>query len=307
MYGQHPVADFKRFVRAALTNIIAGFAPKLYVRLTQQTGRGSEEESPQQIAEYFKRCFRDYFKQLQVDPEQVGSFLQNKSVLEFGPGDVPAVALLMVAHGAESVVCVDRFPLVSLSPKNIEVMSCLLGGLQGEQKRRAESCFIKPGKPASGLVKERIRYLVCPSGLSGLKDSIDLIISRAVLEHVNNLDATFKDMRQALRKDGVAVHLVDLKSHGLHQDNQLDFLTWPSVLWSIMYSYKGMPNCLRINSYRKALCDSGLMTVIEKPTVFAEQKEIDEVRPCLAKPFRDIADDDLSCLEFWLICSKGSI
>jgi len=305
MYVQSPTADAKRIVHAVLTDQLAHFAPSLYVRLTGQTGRGAEEQSPRQIADYFRTCFDEYFPIQNVAPRDIGSFLAGKRLLEYGPGDIPGVALLMIAHGAEQVTCVDRFPLVSASPKNIAVLQCLLDGLDGTMRARAESCFRDSGNPSSGLAEQRIRYLVRPSGLSGLKQEIDLIISRAVLEHVDNLSATFADMHSALKPNGIAVHQVDLKSHGLHRRNPLDFLTWPPRLWSWMYGHKGVPNRWRVDRYRQVLAETGMKALLLQPTLLADRRDMEEVRPHLALPFRDIADEDLAWLGFWLVCCKA--
>lgn len=304
MYGRHPLADAGRIVHAMLTDQLAHLAPRLYIKLTGQTGRGASRESAQQIADYFKKCFDEYFQTLGVEPGQISHYLAGKRILEYGPGDVPGVALLMIAHGADSVVCVDRFPMVSISTTNAEVFSRLMDGLDEEAKARAASCFLKPGDPASGLCEQRIRYLVRPGGLSGLSNAADLIISRAVLEHVNDLHATFADMHDALSDAGVAIHQVDLKSHGLHRDNPLDFLTWPDYWWSWMYAHKGMPNRWRVNRYRETLSANSLRTTLLKPTVLADQRDIEEVRPYLAGPFRAVSDEDLSWLGFWLVCDK---
>ncbi len=304
MYGQHRIDDVKRITHAMLTDLVAHFSPHLYVKLTGQTGRGGAQESVQEIADYFEYCFEEYFQVLQVAPSEIGRYLARKRVLEYGPGDLPGVALLMVAHGAESITCVDRFSLISVSPKNIEVLRRIVDGLQGEVKERAASCFVNFGDPASGFNEQRIRYLVRPSGLSDLHDAADLIISRAVLEHVNNLSATFADMRNALADTGVAVHQVDLKSHGLHRDNPLDFLSWPAHWWSRMYGHKGVPNRWRVNRYREVLAQTGLMTLVLEPTLLADKRDIEEVRPHLATPFQAVSNEDLSWLGFWLVCAR---
>ena len=304
MYRNNPAAHLKRIIKAITTNQIARLAPSLYIKLTKQTGRGSEEESVEQIASYFNRCFSEYFELIPADSNSKENYLAGKNVLEYGPGDVPAVAVLMIAHGAERVTCVDRFPMLSLSVKNTKVLYRLINSLPDEKKKRAESCFRIPGDPSSGFDAGRIMYLVHPRGLSGLKEKADLIISRAVLEHVNDLNETFADMCRALLPDGVAVHQIDLRSHGLHMVNPLDFLTWPEMLYSMMYSQKGVPNRLRIDSYREAVKKNGLKQILMKPVLSADQKDIDEVRPYLAKPFRHISDDDLMCLSFWLVLSR---
>lgn len=306
MYGQNPIDDVKRALRAIVTDQLARWIPSLYVKLTGQTGRGAQDDSPHEAAQYFRNCFKDYFDILQVEHENISAFLSGKHVLEYGPGDVPGVGLLMVAHGAESVICIDRFPLFALSPKNVKIMELLLESLSGNARRRAEDCFLIKGKPSSGF-SPRIRYLVRPNGLSGLRGTVDLVISRAVLEHVNDLFATFADMHEALRDNCLAVHDVDLKSHGLHRKNPLDFLTWPLYLWSWMYGHKGVPNRWRINYYREAISASGLELLLMYPTLRAEEKDIAEVRPYLALPFRNIPDEDLAWLGFRVVLQKKRV
>lgn len=305
MFGEDLLADFIRFVKAFLTNQYARFAPRRYVELTEQTGRGSGEETPNEIAGYFRACFDDYFTRLGIANEGIDSFLAGRCALEYGPGDLPGVAFLMYAHGADKVYCVDRFPLMKWSEKNIAVVRCLFDGLPEILKDRAKASFNDYGEPSSGFKSDHIEYLVRPSGLSGLKGVVDLCYSRAVLEHVDDLVATFKDMDEALATEGVVIHKIDLRSHGLHRHNPLDFLTWPVLLWRLMYSQKGVPNRWRVNRYREVLAMTGLKVQRMEPTECLVQETVTEVQPHLAKPFRGVSDYDLSWTGFWLIASKG--
>lgn len=307
MIGKKSAGMLRRIVQASLTNQVARFAPALYVQLTGQTGRGAEEVRLDMVGDYFSRCFDDYFEQLGISESGEAGFLQGKRILEYGPGDVPGVAILMIAHGAEQVVCVDRFPMVRMSPKNIQIAKLMLEHLPAAQRDRAGSCFRKPGRPESGFDPKHIDYLVRPSGLSGLVGEVDLVISRAVLEHVNDLQASFHDMYAALKPGGMAIHLVDLKSHGLHRVNPLDFLVWPDWLWSMMYSAKGVPNRLRANAYRDAVAQSGFELIKMQPTARASMEDVRTVRPQLATPFRALSEEDLSWLGFWLVCRKPAI
>ena len=305
MFGERPLADAVRFARAATTNQVARFFPATYIRMTGETGRGPESITPADLAAYYWQCFDEYLEKLGVDRTSARSYLKGKKLLEYGPGDVPGVAVLFVAHGAELAVCADRFPLLRLNEFNVCTLERLLESLPPELKCRANECFTERGVVRSGYAPERIRYVIDGRGLSHQDGTIDLAVSRAVLEHVGDLLATFADMRRALRAGGIAVHLVDLKSHRLHQRNQLDFLTWPGALWNLMFSHKGAPNRLRPNAYREAARKSGLEILEMTPTGRVAPEMIDEVRPRLAAPFRDLQDEDLAWSGFWLICRPG--
>lgn len=297
--------DIKRIVKAALTNLLACISPSTYVRITGETGRGVGEETADDVIQYFIGCFYAYFEKLGIDADDIEAYLAGKLVLEYGPGDVPVIALLMIAYGADSVVCVDRFPLITLKPKNIEIVQGVLSTLSMGKRKRVDECFSKYGDYSSGLMPCKVRYVVDADGLSGLDSEVDLIYSRAVLEHVNNLESTFQDMKQAMRDDGTAVHLVDLKSHGLHREHPLDFLVWPAWLWHIMYGCKGFPNRWRVDEYRRILKERKFDVRLMEPSLLIDRKELDAVRPYLASQFREVNDDDLSWLGFWVIFSKG--
>jgi hypothetical protein len=136
------LAGATRVARAMATNLLARFAPSAYVRLTGQTGRGAAaEEQASDIARYFHDCLIDYFVRLGVAEPDIEPFLTGKVLLEYGPGDLPGVAALMRARGAEKVYCVDRFPLVKLSDKNARVIQDLIDAASGSAHDRLLSCL----------------------------------------------------------------------------------------------------------------------------------------------------------------------
>lgn len=297
--------ELLRVARAVATNQVARLAPGLYVRLTGQTGRGdSDQESPEDIAAYFSQCVADYLAFAGVPVDQAPSYFAGKTVVEYGPGDFPGVALLMLAHGARKVYAVDRFRMVRLSEKNVGVWKALLASLHGEPRQRALALLNNPQLPAEGFRREAIEYVVRPHGFSGLQQQADLVLSRAVLEHVDDLEGSFADMLAALKPGGLAMHQVDLKSHGLHRDNPLDFLAWPAWLWSLMYSQKGVPNRWRIDRYRQILHALPVQDRRLEPTLLASAADVAAVRNRLAAPFRELGDADLACLGLWVGFSK---
>jgi len=306
MSPQSLLADTRRCLGAIASNGLARFAPALYVRLTRQTGRGAADVGAATNADYFHRCYLDYCTRLGRDPK-AGDALAGLQVLEYGPGDVLGVALLCIAHGSDRVVCVDRFPLERLSPANVAIYRALLEGLPGAVRARAEAAFRVPGDPASGLDPARIEYRVTVDGTSGMEAAFDLILSRAVLEHVHDLPKLFADMRRALRPTGVALHQVDLKSHGLDRSIPFDFLAWPAWLYALMYSHKGFPNRWRVGRYRRWAEAAGLDVRALEPTGTLSAEELARVRPRLRPELCvDTAEDELGWLGFWMEVAPAS-
>lgn len=300
MYTESSINDGILFVKAFLSNQLAKLVPKLYVKLTHQTGRGSDESDISQIADYFIKCFHDYQDQLDLDNVGFRKYLKGKVVMEYGPGDILGMALLFYAHGAERVTCIDRFPLSTLSLKNKNVYVHLLNSLNNDERVRAENAFKIKGKPESGFNENIINYKVTKNGLSGEVGKYDLIISRAVLEHVNNLEETMLDIKKCMKHEGVSIHQVDLKSHGLDRYIEYDFLTWPNILYKLMYSHKGFPNRWRVDKYKEISKKINLKIKKLYSTGMLEQEKVKIIYPKLAKDFREISLEELSYQGFWV-------
>lgn len=307
MYSENPIHDVVRVVKAFLSNQLARFAPSVYVKVTHQTGRGEEGGSAKEVADYFAMCVKEYFEKLDIAPAEYATYLKGKKILEYGPGDVLGVALLLYAHGAAAVHCVDRFPLSRISKKSLGIYWEILNALDADKKARALGAFKEPGKPESGFNSDAIVYTVTPDGLSGKKRHYDLIISRAVLEHVNDLEKTIQDIGDALNVNGVSIHQVDLKSHGLDRYKPYDFLTWPEILFKLMYSHKGFPNRWRVDKYRELAGKSGLRIRCLIPTGKLEMHEIALIQPKLARQFRNVPGDELSWLGFWMLLELSAV
>jgi SAM-dependent methyltransferase len=277
--------------------------------MTGETGRGREQVTPDATAQYFFDCVLDYMDVLSAPRDSLATYWRDRRIVEYGPGDIPGVALLLAALGARSVLCVDRFALVRFDDYQQRTLAALAKLLPDDKCRaRLRNCFGQPDNFASGLKPVAqggaVSYAITRSGLLGLRDVADMVISRAVLEHVDDLSATCRDMAQVLVPGGTAVHQVDLKSHGLHRGNRLDFLTWPEPLWKMMFSGKGAPNRLRVDSYREAIREAGIELLSMRTHEAATPDEVAQIRPYLARPFRDIHSDDLTCLSFWMVCRR---
>ena len=306
MYTENRLRDCALFVKAVLSNQLARVSPTLYMRLTHETGRGKTEDSTDEVAAYFSTCFAEYCQRLGWTPEAVAGQLQNKVVLEYGPGDSLGVALLWYAHGAKQVHCVDRFPLQSVSARNAKIYSRLVQGLDGEAQRRANSAFRISGDPSSGFRPEAIEYFVMPDGLIGEGAKYDLVVSRAVLEHVNDLASTMTNIATALHPQGVSIHEVDLRSHGLDRYQPFDFLTWPDFAYHLMFSQKGFPNRWRVDKYRELAAANHLHLTSIEPTMTLSPQQVQRIAPKLANHLRRVSAEELSWMGFWMVLRHKS-
>lgn len=309
-YRWRPRRDVPLFLRATATNQIARLAPGFYTRLTGETGRGQGEETAESVAEYFLECMADYRQTLaRVVPDDDAT-IRDATIVEYGPGDVPGVALAFTAAGARRVICVDRFALIRPSGFNQTVLD-RLGEQVGDEEARAryERARQNLRTLGAGQQAERdadVAYRVDRNGYSGLDAEADLIISRAVLEHVNDLEGTFRDMHRALRPGGIAMHKVDLRSHGLHRETPLDFLTWPRWAWWCMHSNKGTPNRWRLDRYRDLADAYGFELLLLEPVESFSPADVEAVRHALADVASAASGEDLTVATFWLVVRKPS-
>jgi SAM-dependent methyltransferase len=301
VYTENSVNDTILFLKALLSNQLARFAPSLYVKLTKQTGRGFEEETSRQVADYFIYCFQQYREQIGLASDEFSQYLSEKSVLEYGPGDTLGVALLMYAYGAKRVDCVDRFALSSLSESNIEVYTYILNSLDPIRRKRANDAFREKGCPESGWNPSAVTYSVTRNGCAGGGREYDLIISRAVLEHVNDLEETIIDIKRSLKPGGISIHQVDLKSHGLDRYTPFDFLTWPTLIYGLMYSRKGFPNRWRVDKYKELAVQSGLSMKKLIPIDRLDTEKVNLIYGKLARELKGVSREDLSWKSFWMV------
>jgi SAM-dependent methyltransferase len=299
-------SDLPRFFKAAASNLLAGVSPPLYVRLTRQTGRGRDDIEPGDVARYFITCVDDYAAQLKLDASGFDAFLLGRNVLEYGPGDVLGVALVLYARGAAKVTCVDRFPLERISATNAEVYRKLIESLQGPARERARRAFCEPGQPESGFAANTVCYSVTQDGLAAQPCTFDLVLSRAVLEHVNRLESTIDDIAAALRPGGISIHCVDLRSHGLDRRQVLDFLTWSDWAYALMYSNKGFPNRWRVDKYRDCLRRSGLRLLSLTPTDLVSHEDARRIVDRLPRALRGASTEDLRWLGFWFVAEPSA-
>jgi SAM-dependent methyltransferase len=271
--------------------------------------------------EYIDEVFSDYLRYSELGESE----LAGASVLELGPGDNFGVALRLIGAGAERVTTLDRFITWRDPEQQQRIHQALIASLPAQQAERARAAL----SPTSefGVDPSRIRVLqgvAAENAPSSLGDAgFDLIVSRAVLEHVNDLAGAFSAMDRMLAPNGVMAHKVDLRDHGLFTHgghNPLTFLTIGDRVYRWMGEHSGLPNRCLSDRYRAELARRDyeariLVThvighepdVVPHPEQLGEallapaREMIAEIRPRLLPRFRALSDEDLATAGIFLI------
>ena len=208
------------------------------------------------------------------------------TMLEFGPGDSAASALIARAFGAVAVWLVD---VGDFATKDMEVY------------RQVAAALSAAGYPLNVnlsnfdqmLASCNANYLT--NGLEGLKsipgDSVDFLWSQAVLEHVRKakLPATFDQFRRILHANGSSTHRVDFKDHLGGGLNNLRFSerTWESRLMSRSGFYT---NRVRLHELTTMMESAGFTVDVMD---VERWEKLPILRKHLAPAFSGLTDEEL--------------
>jgi SAM-dependent methyltransferase len=222
--------------------------------------------------------------------------LNGRAVVELGPGDSLATAVIAKSLGAREVWLVDAgaFARVDLSP-----YIRLAGFLQ--DKGLAPPAVDGFSDYREMLAACHAHYLTTGlAGMAAIPDGqIDLVFSQAVLEHVRlpEFEPLLGHMRRILRPDGVASHQVDLKDHLAGSLNHLRFdeRTWESEFMSRSGFYT---NRLRRRAIVGLFERAGFQTHVDG---IKRWSAVPLPRRALAPAFRDVPAEELTISQFDLI------
>jgi SAM-dependent methyltransferase len=189
-------------------------------------------------------CYSVYLRHL-VIADQHGLATDPRTVVELGPGDSIGIGLMALLTGAEQYYAVDAVShasnktnlvifdeLVKLlmvkapvpSGGEFEEILPELGDYSFPAKILGEARLARTLTPerlnslhlalASDLTTGPIRYLSPMGQMHDIPDnSVDLIISQAVMEHVDQLEKTYSECFRCLKPGGFMSHQIDFQSH----------------------------------------------------------------------------------------------
>jgi SAM-dependent methyltransferase len=213
--------------------------------------------------------------------------LSGKTLMELGPGDGVASAVLAAAHGARSIL-VDTGAYAGTDPARYVELANYLHG-RGLARVPVEGC-----KTIEELLQAcNAQYLTAGlASLRGVPDrSVDLIFSQAVLEHVRRGEfaETMQECRRVLKPGGAFTNHVDLKDHlgGALNNLRFEESVWEGALFSRSGFYT---NRIRYSEMLEKFRKAGFAIEWSRPKSW---EKLPTPRQSLAVPFRELPDEEL--------------
>ena len=170
--------------------------------------------------------------------------VEGADILEFGSGWLPVIPLLFRLAGAKTVTLTDQERL--MDGRLIEDAITIIRDHNGfiAQRLHKDIKAVNFGEPSTGAGLESkllfygLKYLV-PFSPSVIPDSsMDIVTSRAVLEHVPErlLNDFMRQFRRMLKPEGAMCHTIDMSDHWEHLDKsigRINFLRYSDWVWNM--------------------------------------------------------------------------
>jgi len=225
----------------------------------------------------------------------------NKKILEIGPGPDLLLGLLALELGAQSYSAIDYFPVLSAPLSFYENLKKDLRTPKALKAVDQIAASLSENKP---IDYPEINYQILGiERLSETKNKYDLIFSKDVLEHVDDLNAAFRAMRTSLVSGGRMIHKIDFQTHTsfIQDKDRLNFLRYSDYIYNKFVKFKGGPNRLRLPEVIALAKANGFE--IEKVLIDKQMEagELKQSKGFLSEYYRNLDDNSLLPLSAWII------
>lgn len=248
------------------------------------------------------------YTQFALTVTRSGGSVAGSRILELGPGHSLLGGILLVSWGAERYDGVDPFPIAKLDARRVRALEARINGPQALPahdpvfaSRRAE--VLERFRATVDLKEEEVRldpervqiHQEDAAQLSFPEASYDLVLSNAVLEHVQDLPGVARECARVLAPGGLAIHQIDLRDHR-DFSRPRDFLSYSDASWKEFLEDRPFEytNRVRLSGAVEAFRSQGL-EVLE---VFVnDRRPLDPgERESFDPEFREASQEDLEAL-----------
>ena len=244
---------------------------------------------------------------------------------EIGPGDNCGVGLLFLRDGCGSVDLLDRFYTKRDPRRQAGIYQALIGKDDILRERYGHLAQFEDDA-FDGITRFYGDEAAAETFFLTHK-GYDLIVSRAVLEHVYDPSTAVARMAEALSPGGMMLHKVDLRDHGMFSTDfhELKFYEIPDRLYPLMTKAAGYPNRVLMGRYkdvaRKACLEHTFLVTrlagvgditphlpyqeISGPLRAESLRYVRSVKKRFTGSLAALPDEELSITGFFLIAKKN--
>lgn len=280
------------------------------------SGAAHAERNPEEAVAYIVSVFNKY---------KLAAGLESfyGKIAEVGPGDSCGVGLMFLADGCRQVDLIDRFFSARNEKQQQEINRAIVARFPQLSSRMLNSDF---SEKSFSCLSRYYGEAAAAETFFQRNSGFDFIVSCAVLEHVYDPLRSIATAASALNPGGMMLHQIDCRDHGQFSTtfHELKFLELPASMYSPL-KWGGGPNRVRLSAYVKTLQEQPLdykilitsLAGIPEPLDFAlpfeqlppslvdrSRQYVSQVRPRLAAPFRQMADEDLIATSFMIVAKK---
>jgi SAM-dependent methyltransferase len=231
--------------------------------------------------------------------QRAGMDFEDKTVVELGPGQTPDLLFGALAFGARKAVGLDVERYLNSGTREIGNFEKSYNRIRG-----AVDCGRLPGNLS--LRENRFRHAgVVPQDCFDVRlydgkrfplddESVDIIWSRSVLEHVKDYRDVLREMERVLKPGGISCHIIDLRDHTTFENGKdwLRFLKYTNAQWNLMTGHRTTwSNRVRASQWEKAFQEGGLCLIDKRVVVLPFHEDFD--RGKLSASFCRMEDEDL--------------
>jgi SAM-dependent methyltransferase len=258
------------------------------------------------------------------------------TLAELGPGDSLGIGLAAILSGVDVYLALDTMP--HAAPRsNLAVLEGLIelflqrAAVPGEEELpEVQPKLASYRFPHEVLTEERLSRALAAPRLNAIREalggsvrpdgairvdyvapwsasgsvapeSVDMVISQAVMEHVEDLSGTYRAAFRVLKPGGFMSHNIDFRCHNLTRDWNghwaIGERTWALVKGARPYLINRMPHSVHID----AMTSAGFRILAD-----LRREGMPLRRRDLARAFRDLSDEDLRTSGALILAVKPS-
>ncbi|HVP58638.1 MAG TPA: methyltransferase domain-containing protein [bacterium] len=183
----------------------------------------------------------------------------------------------------------DAYLDKDLFPSHILTHDLLKGTVSEARVAQIRDALASPNSPGGAV---SIRYIAPWSDENVVpRESVDLILSQSVLEHVDDLRSTYRDLYLWLKPGGMMSHQIDFSAHTLSKEWNGHWAC-SDLLWKILVGKRPyLLNRQPCSVHTELMKSNGFEIVCD-----LKYRRTDGIRRSqLAARWRDLSDDDLTC------------